>query len=118
MDLASTSASDSVRLHQRGGGDEASELVAGEEGLLQLRVAADSGVVGVRHDGSANVFGPAALGEDGIALVGMLFGAGIFLVIEVVDEADDAPEFLVFSEFAGVGAQARFHRNGVFAKTF
>ena len=67
---------------------------------------------------AADVFGPTAFGEDCVALVGMLFGAGIPFVVEVVDEADVSPEIFVFSEFSGVSAQARFHRNGVFTKTF
>jgi hypothetical protein len=48
----------------------------------------------------------------------VVFSGRIFLVIEIVNESDEAPHFLVFAELASVGTQARFHRKRMFAKTF
>ena len=107
-----------VGLDQRGGGDESGKLVAGEQRFLQQALARNSAVAGVRQDRAANLFGHAALFQDLAALEGMVLGGGIFFVIEVVDEADEAPEFFVLAELAGVGAEAGFHRKSVFAKTF
>ena len=46
----------------------------------------------------------------------MVFQAGPAVVIEVVDESDDAPFFLVVAKFVGVGAHAGLDREGVLAQ--
>ena len=61
-------------LDERAGGEEAGELVAGEERLVQMRDARRAGVLGVAEDGVANLRRPAALFEDADADPGMLFG--------------------------------------------
>ena len=48
----------------------------------------------------------------------MVFLAGPAVVIEVVDEADDTPFFLVVAELAGVSAHAGLDREGVLTQIF
>ena len=48
----------------------------------------------------------------------MVVEAGILVVIEIVQEADDAPEVFVAFVLAGVGAHASLDREGVLAQTF
>jgi hypothetical protein len=107
-----------VRFDQRNGGDESGEFIASEERLLHVGLASHSGVLRVRHDGAADVVGPAPLGEDFVADLWMLFRGGIFLVIEVVQQARERVDVFVFAQLAGVRAHARFHSEGVFTQTF
>ena len=100
---------------QSAGGDESGQFVAGKERFLQRRLARHTGVLGVRHDGFANLVRPATLFQNLVPFVRVIFPAGIFLVVEIVDKADHAPEIFVSSQLAGVGAHARFHRQGVLA---
>ena len=72
----------------------------------------------MRHDGFADLFGPAALGEDFVAAVGMVFQRGPAVVVEIVDEADDRPFFFVLAELAGVGAHAGLDGERVFTQIF
>ena len=121
-DFTSTSASDLPGLIRATGGDESGEFVAGEESFFHGRVAGDAAVLGVRHDGAADFVGVSALFQNFVAFVGMLFEAGPALVVEVVNESDDAPEIFVFgravAEFAGAGAHAGFDGQRVLAQAF
>ena len=72
----------------------------------------------MREDGAAHFLGIAALFQNLGAFVGVVVGARIFFVIEVVEKADQAPQFFVGSGFAGVGAHACLDREGMFPKTF
>ena len=83
-------------LDQGNSGDESRKFVAGEERFLHRRIAGDAGVFRMRHDGAADFVGVAALLEDFVAFVGMFFGRGPALVIEIVNEADNAPESFRF----------------------
>ena len=110
---------------ERAGGKESRELIAGEERPGELRGARDAGVFGVAEDGGAHFFGPALFGEDGDADEGMLFGRGMFLVVEVVEECGGGPGFekriaIFAGETAGisvahgVGADTGFNSERVF----
>src|SRR5207302_2226419 len=83
--------------------DEAGELVAGEERLLERRVARHGEVLGVREHGLDDVLGPALLAEDRRTVLRMLIEGGVDLVVEVVQEGDDRPALLVLAEQARVG---------------
>lgn len=98
------------------GGDESGEFVAGVEGFVE---EGDAGVlilevVGVGEDGVDDLFGVASFAEDGGALEGVVRGIGPAFVVEVVEECDGAPEFFVFAEFTGVGADGGFDGEHVF----
>src|SRR6185369_17841856 len=78
-------------LHQRSSSDKSAQLIAGKQGLLQLRLARHAGVVGVAQDGPANLLVDAALGQYLASAERMVFSARIFLIIEVMDQSDDRP---------------------------
>src|SRR5205807_6333775 len=67
-------------LHQRGGSDESSQLVAGEENFLHVGLSLDASVVRMRHDGAADVLGISTLFEDLVADKWMLFRSGKALI--------------------------------------
>src|SRR5947209_15746928 len=52
----------------------------------------------------------AAVLEDALALERVVGRAGPALVVEVVQEADDPPQFLVLAELAGVGPHGNLDR--------
>ena len=93
-------------------------FVAGEKRFLHLRFARDTRVFGVAHDGSADVFRVAALGEDLVADIRVLFSGGVLVVIEIVEESGDGPDGFVLAELEGVGAHAGLDGHGVFSQTF
>ena len=88
----STSAMALRRLHQRAGGEEAGELVAGKERLVEMRFGHDAGVVRVGQDGVQHFLGPAVAAEVGDADEGVLGGRGVALVVEIVEQAGAAIE--------------------------
>ena len=66
-------------------------------------------------------FGVAALAKDLRAFVrmffrGVMFGVGPTLVIEIVEEAGEAPGVFVATELLGVGANAGFDGQGVLSR--
>ena len=69
------------------------QLVAGEQGMVNPLFAGHAHIVGVRLDGADQVGGPAALGQDARPDPDVLVQGGIALVVEVVDQARDAPVF-------------------------
>jgi hypothetical protein len=77
----------------------------------------------VREDGADDFLGVAALAEDfcafgGMLLVGRVFAVRPALVVEVMQQRRDAPELFVSAGFAGVGADAGFDGEHVFAQAF
>jgi hypothetical protein len=81
------------RLDEGAGGEEAGELIAGEERPGELRLARDAGVFGVAENSGAHFLRPALLGEDRDADEGMLILRGMLLVVEVVEERGGGPGF-------------------------
>ena len=98
---------DPVGPDQPAGVDEAGELVAGEERLLELRVPLHVQVLRVREDRLDELLRVALLAEDRSAVLRVLVERGVDLVVEVVEEGGRAPEFLVLAEVAGVPADRR-----------
>src|ERR1039457_48011 len=105
------------RLDQRAGGEKSGEFIARKKRFFQGGDARDSRVLGMRQDGAPHFFGVAAFFQNPRSFVGMFLGAGIFLVIEVMEKADHAPQFLVASALAGIGAHASLYRERMFSKT-
>ena len=87
--------------------DEARQLVAREEDLLQLCVSRQREVLGVREDGVDQLFRVALLAEDGCSVLRMLVERGVHLVVEVVEERRRAPEVLVLAVEPCVEADGR-----------
>jgi hypothetical protein len=81
---------------------EAGQLVAGEEGPLERRVAWHREVLRVREDGLDQLLGVALLAQDRGAVLRVLVERGVDLVVEVVQERGRAPELLVLAEPARV----------------
>ena len=83
--------------------DEARELVAREERLLQQRVARQAEVLGMREHGLDDLFGIALLAQDRGTVLRMLVERRVHLVVEVVQERGNAPELFVLAELPRVG---------------
>src|SRR6202012_2417576 len=106
------------------GGEEAGELVAGEENFVQMREARGAGVLGVAEDGVTDLRRPATLFEDADADVGMLLRGGVAFVVEVVQQAGGSVELNALRSVIAdeaeaqdllltVGADAAFDGEGV-----
>ena len=80
------------RPHEAAGVDEPGELVAGEQRLLERRVARHGEVLGVREHGLDQLLRVALVAEDRGAVLGVLVERGVDLVVEVVEERGGAPE--------------------------
>src|SRR6185312_8432941 len=85
------------------GVDEAGKLVAGEERLLQRRVARQSEVRAVRKHRLDHLLGPALLAQDRGAVLRVLVERWVDLVVEVVQQRGRPPELLVLAEALRVG---------------
>ena len=79
--------------HERAGADEAGQLVGRQDRLLHRRLARNARVEGVAADRLDEVLGPGALPEDLHAAEDVVRLGGVLLVVEVVEEADEAPAF-------------------------
>ena len=93
--------------------DEAAQLVAGEECLLQERVARHVQVLGVGEHGLDDLLGIALLAQDRRAVLRMLVERRVHLVVEVVQQPDRAPELFVLAEVTRVPAHAGLHTERV-----
>src|SRR5438270_303976 len=104
---------------ERAGDEEAAQLVRGEESARELRVARDARVGRVAEDGADDALRVAAPAKDDRTLVRVLFGRGEHLVVEVVQQSDDAPLVNVLSCAAvvrGRGAHRGLDGEGVLAQ--
>ena len=101
------------RPHQRRGGDEARHLVARVQRVLEPRLARHAGVVGVREDRARHPLGIALRLQDLDAAKRMVLLVGIALVVEVVQQRDDAPVVFVLAELPRVAAHRGFDRQHV-----
>ena len=90
--------------------DEPGELVAGEQGLLQRRVARDRQVLGVGEDALDHHLRVALFAEDRRAVLRVLVQRGMQLVVEVVEQRGHAPELLVLAVVARVPAHGCLDR--------
>ncbi len=98
---------DPVRADEPAGVDEAGELVAREQGLLQHRVARQVEMLRVGEDRLDHDLGISLLTQDLGAVLRMLVERRVHLPVEVVEERSDPPELLVLAEAAGVRARRR-----------
>ena len=86
-------------------------------------MAGNAGIIGMRENGADDFFGVAQLAEDFCAIGRMLLVGGVGVVgpafvIEIVEQGSEAPKFFVGAVFAGVGADAGFDGEHVFAQAF
>ena len=88
------------RPHEPARVDEAAQLVAREQRLLQQRVARQREVLRVREHGLDDLLRIALLAQDRRAVLRMLVERRMDLVVEVVEQRGDAPELLVLAELA------------------
>src|SRR5438477_6780930 len=91
--------------------------------MFERTLARRVGVIGVGYDGANDFFRVAAFAEDfcafgGMFAVGGVIGVGPALVIEIVQQGGDAPEFFVGTGFAGIGPDAGLDRQHVLAQGF
>ena len=93
--------------------DEPAQLVAGEEHLLERRVAREPEMFGVGEHRLDDLLGVALVAEDRSAVLRMLVERRVHLIVEVVQECRDAPELLVLAELARVSGRGRFDRECV-----
>jgi hypothetical protein len=107
---------DPVRPDEAARVNETRELVAGEQRLLELRVAGHLEVLRVGEDGLDQLLRIALLTQDGSAVLRVFVERGMDLVIEVVQESGGPPELLVPAEHLGVPADRRLYCEGVTAK--
>ena len=84
---------------------EAGDLVTREECLLQRGVPLRLQMLSVREDCLDHLLRIALLAEDRRAVLRVLVERGVDLVVEVVEERNDAPQLLVLSEPARVRAR-------------
>ena len=102
-----------ARAHERARVDEPGQLVAGEQRLLQRRVARQPEMLRVREDGLDDVVGIALLAQDRCAVLRMLVQRRMHLVVEVVQERRYTPKLLVLPELACVRGGGRLDRERV-----
>src|SRR5262249_49929043 len=104
-----------ARPHQRRGGDKSAQFVTREKRFLQSAVARHAGdLVRVREDRANRPLRIALVAQNLAALVRMIAARPPAFVVEVVEEADDAPVVLVFADLAGVAAQGGLDRQRMF----
>src|SRR5438067_3275002 len=103
------------RPHERRRGDEARELVAREERLLQQAVARHTrDLLRVRENRADHPIGIPLLVENLAPFVRMIAERRPALVVEVVQQRGDAPGVFVFPELPRVAAHRGFDRHRVF----
>jgi hypothetical protein len=89
--------------------DEAGELVAREQGALEIRVARHLEVLGMREHRLDQLLGIALLTKDRGAVLRMLVQRRMDLVVEVVEERRRAPELLVAVHSPCIRADGGLH---------
>jgi putative ABC transport system permease protein len=106
---------DAGRPYQRARGDEAGQLVAREQGPVELGFRRDAGeVVTVREDRVQHLVGVAALAQR-LDRAERVF-VGVLLPVEVVEQACECPAFLVVAASACVVAHGRLDGTHVVAQ--
>jgi hypothetical protein len=95
------------------GVDESRQLVAGEERLLEQRLARQREVLGMGEHGSDHDLGIALLTQDRRAVLRMLVERGVDLVVEIVQQRDGRPELLVLAEALRIAANGGLDGQGM-----
>lgn len=118
---------------QGAGGQEAGQLVAGEENLVEVRDARNAGVLRMAEDGGACFSGPAEALKLADADERVFLGRGVLFVVEVVEQGSGcvesyqtvaltpvigAGEAEAVSFGFAVGGYAGFDGKGMFAEAF
>src|SRR5208337_2551946 len=87
------------------------------------RFARHAAIIGVRKNGADHLFGIVMRAKDvgafrGMLAIGSMAAVGPAFVVEIMEQRDDAPEFLIGVVLLGVSADAGFHGQHVLAKAF
>src|SRR5204863_8377782 len=83
------------------------------ERLFQLRIAWNRQMLGMGEHGIDHLLGVALFPEDRRAVLRVVVQRRVHLVVEVMKQADGAPELLVLAELPRVPAHARLGTDGV-----
>ena len=75
-------------------------------------------MVGVAEDVLDDIFGDAALAQEGGAVLRVLVEGGMDFPIEVMQQTDQAPVLHVLTKFLGVETHGSLHRKHVADKSF
>ena len=84
--------------------------------MLEARLAGNAGALRVRQDGADDNLRVILLPQDLRATKRMIVEARPSLVIEVVQQADDPPQGLIFTEQAGIPADRGLDRQRVLSQ--
>ena len=103
--------------------EKTGEFIACEQSVLERSLPRNVAVVGVRKNGADEFCRVAPFAKNSSALGGMFLvrgvsGVGKFLVVEVVEQRGESPKVFIGARFFGVGANAGFDGEHVFAQRF
>src|SRR5438034_409440 len=108
------------RTHQGACDQESTQLVDREERLRHGRVARHAGVGRVSQHRPQQRLGDAFGAQQidapgGMTLGGRVLGVGEFLVVEVVQQADETPRLGILTEYGGISPHRGLYREHVLA---
>ena len=72
----------------------------------------------MRHNRAANLIGPAALRQNLISAIRMVFQRWPALIIKVMQEPGNGPKLLISSQLSGIGPHASLDCKCMFPQTF
>ena len=103
--------------------EKTGEFIACEQSVLERSLPRNVAVVGVRKNGADEFCRVAPFAKNSSALGGMFLvrgvsGVGKFLVVEVVEQRGESPKVFIGARFFGVGANAGFDGEHMFAQAF
>ncbi len=95
--------------HQGARGNESSQFVTREENFGQKSIARNARIISVSEDGTTDFFGNTLLFQDLASPQRVIGRVRVYFVVEVVDQAHDAPFSLVLAELPSIGTNTRLH---------
>src|SRR5688500_4816299 len=104
--------------HESAGEEESGQLVDRVQRLLHPGFPGHARIIGVAEDRATHLAGPALLVQDLDAHERVSVLALVLLVIEVVEEPDDAPHLHVFTELLRIAPHGRLYGHHVSAQAF
>src|ERR1700688_5152896 len=91
--------------------------------MFERSLARHVAILGVRYDGANHFFRVAALAQDRRSSRGMFFGGAVrvigpALVVEVMQQGGESPEFFLGAGLSRIGAHAGLYSQRMFAQAF